>query len=99
MHLVRQNALQRAHSDWIAGKIDKTGVMIHNVISAVDMGAPIIVQEIPFIKGVDESLDSLEERIHQIEWKVIVTGTEMAIKEIWDKRKGVAIPESKIEGS
>ena len=60
--------------------------MIHKVISEVDMGDPVIVQEIPFIKGVDENLDALEERIHQLEWKIIVTGTEMAIKEIWDER-------------
>ena len=57
------------------GKSDKTGVMIHRVISEVDRGAPLFVQEIPFQNGVDEDLEALTERIHEFEWK--------AIKELW----------------
>lgn len=77
------------------GRNDKTGVMIHEVISEVDMGAPILVQEIPFQKGVDEDLEALEERIHKIEWKAIVAGTGLAIKELWAKRHQKVIePES-----
>ena len=64
------------------GRIDKTGVMIHKVISEVDMGVPILVQEIPFQKGIDDDLQALEERIHKIEWKAIVAGTGLAIKEL-----------------
>lgn len=77
-----QNAIERAHKDWIEGKIDKTGVMIHRVISEVDMGAPILVQEIPFVKGIDEDLEALKQRIHEVEWKAIVSGTALAIKEL-----------------
>lgn len=80
--MLLQNAIERAHKDWIEGKIDKTGVMIHRVISEVDMGAPILVQEIPFVKGIDEDLEALKQRIHEVEWKAIVSGTVLAIKEL-----------------
>lgn len=80
--MLLQNAIERAHKDWIEGKIDKTGVMIHRVISEVDMGAPILVQEIPFVKGIDEDLEALKQRIHEVEWKAIVSGTGLAIKEL-----------------
>lgn len=56
--------------------------MIHRVISEVDMGDPILVQEIPFVKGLDEDLETLKQRIHEIEWKAIVAGTGLAIKEL-----------------
>lgn len=46
----------------------------HYVISEVDMGQPILVEEIPFIKGVDEDIKKLEQRIHENEWKAIVLG-------------------------
>ena len=41
--------------------------MIHKVIAEVDQGNPLLVVEIPFIKGVDENMESLEQRIHEIE--------------------------------
>lgn len=56
--------------------------MIHRVISEVDMGDPILVLEIPFVEGLDEDLESLKQRIHEIEWKAIVFGTGLAIKEL-----------------
>lgn len=80
--MLLQNAIERAYKDWIEGKIDKTGVMIHRVISEVDMGAPILVQEISFVKGIDEDLEALKQRIHEVEWKAIVSGTGLAIKEL-----------------
>ena len=46
------------------------------------MGDPILVQEIPFVKGLDEDLQTLKQRIHEIEWKAIVSGTGLAIKEL-----------------
>lgn len=54
--------------------------MIHNVISEVDMGKPILVREIPFIKNVDEDLDKFETRVHEIEWGVVVEGIQLAIE-------------------
>ncbi|KMP04961.1 purine synthase [Coccidioides immitis RMSCC 2394] len=81
------HAIERAHAAWLEGKIDKTGVMIHKVIAEVDMGTPLLVREIPFIKGVDEDLEALEKRIHEIEWKVVVEGVQIAIDEIRGKNK------------
>ena len=41
--------------------------MIHKVIAEVDQGSPLLIVEIPFEKGVDENIEALEQRIHQIE--------------------------------
>jgi len=76
------NALERAQAAWREGKIDKTGVMIHNVISEVDMGKPILVKEIPFITGVDEDLDAFKQRVHEIEWGVVIEGIRIAVDEV-----------------
>ncbi|KAI1976537.1 Bifunctional purine biosynthetic protein ADE5,7 [Ophidiomyces ophidiicola] len=75
------HAIERAQAAWLEGKIDKTGVMIHKVIAEVDMGRPILVREIPFIKGVDEDLAALEKRIHEVEWEVVPEGVRLAIAE------------------
>lgn len=64
------------------GKITKTGVMIHEVIPEVDMGTPILVREIPFIKGQDEDIKAFEEKLHGVEWEAVVEGTGIAIKEL-----------------
>ncbi|CAF9930321.1 hypothetical protein IMSHALPRED_008146 [Imshaugia aleurites] len=75
-------AIERAQKAWLEGKVEKTGIMIHHVISEVDMGEPILVEEIPFIKGVDEDIKELEQRIHEKEHKLIVSGTRMVAEEI-----------------
>lgn len=67
-------------------RLSSTGIMIHKVIAEVDMGTPILVREIPFIKGVDEDIKALEQRIHEIEWKAVPEGIEIAIKELRDER-------------
>lgn len=64
------------------GSIDKTGVMIHDVISEVDMGKPILVKEIPFQKGRDEDLESFETRVHETEWGTVIEGVGMVLKEL-----------------
>jgi folate-dependent phosphoribosylglycinamide formyltransferase PurN len=56
--------------------------MIHNVISEVDMGKPILVKEIPFVKGADEDLHAFEQKVHEIEWKVVIEGLQKTIEEI-----------------
>ncbi|KAL4871831.1 hypothetical protein BDV12DRAFT_183411 [Aspergillus spectabilis] len=76
------NAIERAHQAWLEGKIERTGVMIHNVISEVDMGKPILVREIPFVKGVDEDLHKFEEKVHEIEWGVVIEGLQKTIDDI-----------------
>ncbi|KAJ5438545.1 Phosphoribosylglycinamide formyltransferase [Penicillium daleae] len=81
------NAIERAHAAWMEGKIDKTGVMIHDVISEVDMGKPILVREIPFVKGQDEDLEVFEKRVHEIEWGTVVEGVGMVLEELQAARK------------
>ncbi|KAJ5915885.1 hypothetical protein N7454_010792 [Penicillium verhagenii] len=76
------NAIERAHAAWMEGKIDKTGVMIHDVISEVDMGQPILVQEIPFLKGQDEDLEAFGKRVHETEWVTVIEGVGMVLKEL-----------------
>ncbi|SLM33458.1 phosphoribosylglycinamide formyltransferase [Lasallia pustulata] len=78
------NAIGRAYEDFQHGKIDTTGVMIHYVITEVDMGEPILVEEIGIRKG--ESLEELEQRIHQIEWVTIVEGTSKALERLQQKK-------------
>ncbi|KAF5855346.1 hypothetical protein ETB97_009375 [Aspergillus alliaceus] len=81
------HAIERAHAAWLEGKIDKTGVMIHKVISEVDMGTPILVREIPFVKGEDENLERFEEKVHAIEWGVVIEGIQLTIDEIRKETK------------
>ncbi|KAL3474897.1 hypothetical protein BJX99DRAFT_247941 [Aspergillus californicus] len=76
------SAIDRAHKAWLDGEIERTGVMIHNVISEVDMGKPILVREIPFVKGVDEDLHVFEEKVHGIEWGVVIEGLQMTIEDM-----------------
>ncbi|KAK2738148.1 hypothetical protein FQN55_000768 [Onygenales sp. PD_40] len=86
------NAIERAHSAWLEGKVDHTGVMIHDVIAEVDLGQPILVKEIPFIKGVDEDISALEQRIHEVEHEAVIEGIRIAIRQIHLIR-GLPIPE------
>lgn len=79
------HAIERAYKDFVDGKTDKTGIMIHYVISEVDMGKPITTREIEMRKG--ESLDELETRVHENEWELIVQGTKMAIDELKETRR------------
>lgn len=56
--------------------------MIHDVISEVDMGNPILVREIPFREGQDEDLEVFEKRVHEIEWGTVIEGVGMVIQEL-----------------
>ncbi|KAK5005881.1 putative phosphoribosylglycinamide formyltransferase [Cryomyces antarcticus] len=79
------HAIERAHKAWQAGEIDRTGVMVHYVVAEVDMGEPILVEEIPFVAGEDETLERFEQKVHEREWKVIVEGTRMALERVGTK--------------
>ena len=65
-----KDAIRRAHEAFERGEIDKTGVMVHEVVPEVDRGRPIVVREIPLHKG--ETLEELEARMHVIEHEIIV---------------------------
>ncbi|MCJ1471846.1 hypothetical protein MMC13_000487 [Lambiella insularis] len=77
------NAIARAYQAFQRQEIAKTGIMIHYVISEVDMGEPLLVKDIELRVG--ESLVQLEERIHTLEWLTIVEGTLMALEGIHSK--------------
>lgn len=80
------NAIQRAYDDFQQGKLEhgRTGIMVHYVISEVDRGTPILVREVECQSS--ETLDQLEERMHEVEHQLIVEGTAMAIIELWAQR-------------
>lgn len=59
--------------------------MIHHVIGAVDEGKPIVVKEVECRPGESES--ELSERIHQVEWKAVVEGVAIVLKELEDRRR------------
>ncbi|KAI6132556.1 phosphoribosylglycinamide formyltransferase [Pisolithus croceorrhizus] len=62
------------------GVVDRLGVMVHRVIAEVDRGEPLIVREVPIEKG--ESIEEYEERLHRIEWEIIVQATRKVPNEI-----------------
>ncbi|KAK0461519.1 formyl transferase [Armillaria novae-zelandiae] len=47
---------------------------------AVDRGEPLVVREIPFEKN--EVLEAYKERLHKIEWEIIVTGARMVLDKV-----------------
>lgn len=74
------HAIERAWEAYQKGDIAVTGVMIHYVISEVDRGEPIVVEEVE-CRGC-ETESELEERIHKVEWKLIVQGTAKALSKL-----------------
>ncbi|KAJ9626565.1 Bifunctional purine biosynthetic protein ADE5,7 [Taxawa tesnikishii (nom. ined.)] len=74
------HAIERAWKAFQEKQITKTGIMVHYVISEVDMGEPILTRDIEMREG--EGLEELEQRIHQNEWEIIVQGTKMAIEKL-----------------
>lgn len=55
--------------------------MIHEVISEVDMGRPLLVREIPFVEGRDEDLGEFERLVHEVEWGAVIEGVGMVIEQ------------------
>ncbi|KAK5122470.1 hypothetical protein LTR85_004054 [Meristemomyces frigidus] len=78
--LIGAGCIKRAWDEYEAGKRTKTGIMIHYVIAEVDMGEPIVQEEIS-IEGC-KTLKELEERIHQHEHGLIVKGTKTAVEKL-----------------
>lgn len=72
------SAIERAFEAFQEGKIEKTGVMVHEVVADVDRGAPVVVEEVPIHKG--ESVEQLEDRIHQVEHRLIVQGARKMLE-------------------
>ncbi len=82
------DAIARAWEAFQKGEIASTGVMIHHVISEVDMGKPIVVREVECRTGESES--DLAERIHNVEWEAIVEGTGEVLRELEGRRRNEA---------
>ncbi len=59
--------------------------MVHHVIAELDMGRPVLVREIPMVAG--ESLEDLEQRMHEVEHDIIVEGTQIALAELREARE------------
>lgn len=80
-------AIERAFTDFTNGKLEgnKTGIMIHYVISQVDRGEPIMTREIECREG--EDLHQLEERIHEHEHELIVEATAKIAQQICAARQ------------
>ncbi|EME39220.1 hypothetical protein DOTSEDRAFT_66263 [Dothistroma septosporum NZE10] len=76
--LVGANCIERAWEEFQEGKRTSTGIMIHYVIAEVDKGAPVESEKVE-IKGC-ETLEQLQQRIHQAEHVLIVKGTKKAIE-------------------
>lgn len=76
--LVGAHCIERAWEEWKRGARTKTGVMVHYVIAEVDMGAPIVQQEVE-IEGC-ASLEELEGRMHGCEHGLVVEGTRRVLE-------------------
>jgi phosphoribosylglycinamide formyltransferase len=58
------NAIGRAYEAAQRGEIQNTGVMVHKVVPEVDAGEPLVVREVPCVKG--ETLEDLEAKMHNV---------------------------------
>jgi phosphoribosylglycinamide formyltransferase-1 len=73
------HAIERAFESYQKGEIEQTGVMVHFVPDeGVDDG-PVIVQEIIPIHT-NDTLESLEERVHKVEHRILVEAIESTIQ-------------------
>jgi formyltetrahydrofolate-dependent phosphoribosylglycinamide formyltransferase len=72
------HAIERAWNSYQTGEITQTGVMVHYVPDeGVDDG-PVIAQEVVTISD-DDTLESLEERIHRVEHRLLVQAIQQAL--------------------
>ncbi|KAI8818191.1 phosphoribosylglycinamide formyltransferase [Fimicolochytrium jonesii] len=74
------DAVERAFHAFQAKSITHTGVMIHKVIPEVDRG-DVVLQETVKILDTD-TLETLEERIHEVEHRLIVEGARVTLKRL-----------------
>ncbi len=73
------HAIERAYEAFRHGEIDHTGIMVHLVPDeGVDNGPVLATEIIPILS--DDTLESLETRIHQIEHRLLVDTLKQVIK-------------------
>ena len=72
------NAIARAYQAFRAGKTTETGVMLHLVPDeGVDVGPVIASERVPIDQ--QDTLESLEQRVHQVEHRLYVQALNMVI--------------------
>ncbi len=64
----------------------ETAVTVHHLTERVDGGDPVVVEAVP-IYDTDRSLEEFEERMHRVEWRVIVQAAEKVSREILNARR------------
>jgi formyltetrahydrofolate-dependent phosphoribosylglycinamide formyltransferase len=72
------HAIERAHDAFGRGEIDRTGVMVHRVVPEIDAGPVIAVEHVPMFPG--ESVEKLEERVHQVEHNLLVAAVDSVLR-------------------
>lgn len=71
------HAIERAYQAYQEGKINRTGIMVHYVIAAVDRGEVILKREIPIEPS--DTLEQLEGRIHAHEHQLLVEAVQLLL--------------------
>ncbi|KAI0735320.1 phosphoribosylglycinamide formyltransferase [Earliella scabrosa] len=74
------HAIERAYEAFQKGEIKHSGVMVHRVVKEVDRGEPVLVREVEILPG--EPIEAFEERLHSVEWKIIVEATAKVLDEV-----------------
>ncbi|TKA25853.1 hypothetical protein B0A50_05608 [Salinomyces thailandicus] len=83
--LVGAGCIRKAWDEFQDSKRTKTGIMIHYVIAEVDMGEPIVQEEV--VMAGCTTLEQLEGRIHAHEHGLIVKGAKIAIAALGEPRR------------
>ncbi|PPQ69226.1 hypothetical protein CVT25_006943 [Psilocybe cyanescens] len=73
------SAIERAFEAFQKGEITYSGAMVHRVVKDVDRGEPIVVREVPFVKG--ETIEEYETKLHNVEHDIIVEATRKILGE------------------
>lgn len=74
------HAIERAWAAYKRGEIQRTGVMVHLVPDEqVDAGPVLLQEEVPILP--DDTLETLEARIHQVEHRLLVQAIRQAIRQ------------------
>jgi phosphoribosylglycinamide formyltransferase len=73
------HAIQRTYDAFQRGDVTHGGAMVHRVVKEVDRGEPLVVRTVEIHAG--EPLEAFEERLHKVEWQIIVEGARKALEE------------------
>ncbi|MDE0353748.1 MAG: phosphoribosylglycinamide formyltransferase [bacterium] len=82
------NAIEDTWTAYRAGEVASAGVMVHYVVDeGVDDGPVIADEEVPILP--DDSIDTLEERIHRVEHRLLVDTVATLLE---GRRPGSTLP-------